>query len=93
MDPYICVYKNGMLQLRMEASGSLVAPAVFKTDVAGSSGQAGSIPVRLRDCDARQAVMASSCLPPARRSWRAAWLHVATLSTPAALVRCRRPGR
>jgi hypothetical protein len=33
----------------MEASGCLVAPAVFKTDVAGSAGQAGSIPDRLRD--------------------------------------------
>ena len=31
-----------------EASGSLVAPAVFKTDVAEHLGQAGSIPVRLR---------------------------------------------
>ena len=33
----------------MEVSGYLVVPAVFKTDVAESSGQAGSIPVRLRD--------------------------------------------
>src|SRR5699024_5040645 len=32
----------------MEASGRLVAPAVFKTDVAEHLGQAGSIPVRLR---------------------------------------------
>ena len=31
----------------MEASGNLVVPAVFKTDVADSLGQAGSIPVRL----------------------------------------------
>ena len=31
-----------------EASGCLVAPAVFKTDVAEDLGQAGSIPVRLR---------------------------------------------
>ena len=31
-----------------EASGCLVAPAVFKTDVAEHLGQAGSIPVRLR---------------------------------------------
>jgi hypothetical protein len=32
----------------MEVSGFLVVPAVFKTDVADSVGQAGSIPVRLR---------------------------------------------
>jgi hypothetical protein len=31
-----------------EASGYLVVPAVFKTDVAEDLGQAGSIPVRLR---------------------------------------------
>src|SRR5699024_4227718 len=31
-----------------EASGHLVVPAVFKTDVAEYLGQAGSIPVRLR---------------------------------------------
>ena len=31
-----------------EASGHLVVPAVFKTDVAEDLGQAGSIPVRLR---------------------------------------------
>jgi hypothetical protein len=31
-----------------EASGCLVVPAVFKTDVAEDLGQAGSIPVRLR---------------------------------------------
>jgi hypothetical protein len=33
----------------MEASGRLVAPAVFKTDVVEHLDQAGSIPVRLRD--------------------------------------------
>jgi hypothetical protein len=33
----------------MEVTGNLVVPAVFKTDVADSFGQAGSIPVRLRD--------------------------------------------
>ena len=32
----------------LEACGCLVAPAVFKTDVAEYLGQAGSIPVRLR---------------------------------------------
>ena len=32
----------------MEASGRLVAPAVFNTDVIEYLGQAGSIPVRLR---------------------------------------------
>jgi hypothetical protein len=32
----------------MEASGCLVALTVFKTDVTGFLGQAGSIPVRLR---------------------------------------------
>ena len=32
-----------------EASGFLVGPAVFKTDVGASSSQAGSIPVRLRN--------------------------------------------
>ena len=32
----------------MEVSGFLVVPAVFKTDVADYVGQAGSIPVRLR---------------------------------------------
>ena len=32
----------------LEVSGSLVALAVFKTDVAEHLGQAGSIPVRLR---------------------------------------------
>jgi len=31
-----------------EASGYLVVPAVFNTDVAEDLGQAGSIPVRLR---------------------------------------------
>ena len=31
-----------------EASGFLVGPAVFKTDVGATSSQAGSIPVRLR---------------------------------------------
>lgn len=36
-----------MLMSLMEASGNLVVPAVFKTDVADSLGQAGSIPVRL----------------------------------------------
>ena len=35
----------------MEASGCLVALAVFKTDVARHPGQAGSIPVRLRQLD------------------------------------------
>ncbi len=35
----------------MEASGCLVALAVFKTDVARYPGQAGSIPVRLRQLD------------------------------------------
>lgn len=33
----------------MEVSGNLVVPAVFKTDVADSVGQAGSIPVHLRE--------------------------------------------
>jgi hypothetical protein len=33
----------------VEASGHLVVPAVFKTDVAEYLGQAGSIPVRLRE--------------------------------------------
>ncbi len=32
----------------VEASGRLVAPAVFKTDEAEDLGLAGSIPVRLR---------------------------------------------
>ncbi len=41
-----------MLNSGMEATGHLVVPAVFKTDVADSVGQAGSIPVRLRDGDA-----------------------------------------
>jgi hypothetical protein len=38
----------GYLPWAVEASGCLVAPAVFKTDVAEYLGQAGSIPVRLR---------------------------------------------
>ncbi len=37
-----------LLSCAVEASGCLVAPAVFKTDVAEYLGQAGSIPVRLR---------------------------------------------
>lgn len=44
-----CGIKKGTLNSRMEVSGNLVVPAVFKTDVADSVGQAGSIPVRLRD--------------------------------------------
>lgn len=39
--------KERMLKSFMEASGNLVVPAVFKTDVADTLGQAGSIPVRL----------------------------------------------
>lgn len=37
----------------VEAFGCLVAPAVFKTDVAEHLGQAGSIPVRLRHLTSR----------------------------------------
>ena len=36
------------LEFSVEASGFLVVLAVFKTDVAENLGQAGSIPVRLR---------------------------------------------
>ena len=36
------------VNFRAEVCGRLVAPAVFKTDVAEQLGQAGSIPVRLR---------------------------------------------
>ena len=54
-------FATGEIKIRtlnsiMEVTGNLVVPAVFKTDVADSVGQAGSIPVRLRDpCSARQA--------------------------------------
>ncbi len=44
-----------------EASGCLVAPAVFKTDVAEDLGQAGSIPVRLRQARRCLRVASSSC--------------------------------
>ena len=40
--------RSRLRTLREEASGCLVAPLVFKTKVAEHLGQAGSIPVRLR---------------------------------------------
>jgi hypothetical protein len=43
-----CGRPGGYLGSPAEASGFLVGPAVFNTDVAGYLGQAGSIPVRLR---------------------------------------------
>ena len=39
----------GILVGHREAFGRLVTPTVFKTDVVGYPGQAGSIPVRFRD--------------------------------------------
>lgn len=42
--------------LSLEASGAWWRAAVFKTDVAGSPGQAGSIPVRLRQTSTTGAI-------------------------------------
>ena len=41
------------LRFAVEASGRLVGPAVFNTDVIEYLGQAGSIPVRLRQPTSR----------------------------------------
>jgi hypothetical protein len=46
-------------RITVEAFGCLVAPAVFKTDVAGYPGQAGSIPVRLRHTSAGPAALSN----------------------------------